>query len=40
MSFSRSCVRVPLVTKFCKFLIQLLMGFLVVAVLIPLLLLL
>ena len=40
MSFSRSLLKVPMVSKFSKFLIQLLMGFLIVSVLIPLLILL
>ena len=40
MSFSHSLLRVPMVSKFSKFLIQLLMGFLIVSILIPLLILL
>ena len=40
MSFFRFFVKVPMVRKFSKFLIQLLMGFLIVSVLIPLLILL
>ena len=40
MSFSHSLLKVPMVSKFSKFLIQLLMGFLIVSILIPLLILL
>jgi len=40
MSSSHSLLKVPMVSKFSKFLIQLLMGFLIVSVLIPLLILL
>lgn len=40
MSSLPSLIKVPMVSKFSKFLIQLLMGFLIVSVLIPLLILL
>ena len=40
MSSSHSLLKVQMVSKFSKFLIQLLMGFLIVSVLIPLLILL
>jgi hypothetical protein len=40
MSSSHSLLKVPMVSKFSKFLIQLLMGFLTVSILIPLLILL
>ena len=40
MSSLPSLLKVPMVSKFSKFLIQLLMGFLIVSILIPLLILL
>ena len=40
MSFSHSLLKVPMVSKFSKFLIQFAMGFLTVGILIPLLILL